>query len=253
MGKMTLVLFDSRKIVVPKGARDELLSSLHVSHSGEQKTWETARDRFFWPSLKSQISQMFSECEACTTFLPARKKEKLKASTKDMTILEPMDEISVDLFHLDGRDHLAMVDRVSGFLRQQRLSKTDSVTVQDALSCWWCEVGRSRVVKTDGGPQFRAKFTTWLGDLGVAHQVSSPCSLAANGLAKNAVRQIKLLLKKTKLNKECFNDALLHYNATKRSSGAASPGSIVYKRAIRTSVSGLANQLFDLKEAREER
>jgi hypothetical protein len=46
-----------------------------------------------------------------------------------------MDEVSVDLFHLDGTDHLDMVNRASGFLRQQRLRRTDLITVQDALSC----------------------------------------------------------------------------------------------------------------------
>jgi hypothetical protein len=128
------------------------MSALHIPHSGEQKTWETARERFFWPSLKSQISQMCGQCKACTTFLTARKMERLKASTKDMTVLELMEEILVDLFYLDGRDHLAMVDHASGFLRQVKLSRTDSLTVKEALSTWWNEVGRPRVVKQIGGP-----------------------------------------------------------------------------------------------------
>jgi hypothetical protein len=87
----------------------------------------------------------------------------------------------------------------------------------------------------------------------VAHQLSSPYNSSSNGLAENAVKHIKLLLKKTKYNRENFDDALLHYNATKRSSGASSPGAIFYKRVVRTSVPGLADQPFNLEKAREER
>jgi hypothetical protein len=159
-----------------------------------------------------------------------------------MTTLEPMEEIAIDLFHLDGKNHMSMVDRESGFLRQETLGRTDSVTVQEALNAWWTDVGRPRVVKTDGGPQFLGRFTEWLGGKGIAHQVNSPYNPSSNGLANNAVKQIKLLMKKTKFKREDFDNAMMHYNATKRSSGAASPGSIFYKRSMRTSVLGLANQ-----------
>jgi hypothetical protein len=99
----TLVMFDSRKIVVPAGARDGVLATLLVPHTGEQKTWDTGRDRFFWPTLKSQISQMCSSCEECVASLPARKKEKLQASSRNMEELEPMEEIAVDLSASMGR------------------------------------------------------------------------------------------------------------------------------------------------------
>jgi hypothetical protein len=76
-----------------------------------------------------------------------------------MEELEPMEEITVDFFSLDGKNDLAMVDRASSFLRQETLGRTDLATVQEALMAWWTDVGRPRVVKTDGGPQFRGRFT----------------------------------------------------------------------------------------------
>jgi hypothetical protein len=89
--------------------------------------------------------------------------------------------------------------------------------------------------------------------MGIAHQVSSLYNPSSNRMAENTVKQIKTLMKKCKAKRENFDKALIHYNATKRSSGAASPGAIFYKRSMRTSVLGLADQPFDLKEARKER
>ena len=76
-----------------------------------------------------------------------------------MEELDPMDEVAIDLFSIKGKNHLAMVDRASRFLRHEALGRTDSVTVQEALTDWWTDVGRPRVVKSDGGPQFRGRFT----------------------------------------------------------------------------------------------
>jgi hypothetical protein len=132
----TIVLYDRRKIVVLAGARKGILETLHIPHNGADKTWENAREKYFWPSMKTQIAQMTGKCEECVAGLLMRKKEKLQTGSSSMEELEPMDEVAVDLFSINGENHLAMVDRASGFLRHAALGRTDSVTVQEALMDW---------------------------------------------------------------------------------------------------------------------
>jgi hypothetical protein len=110
-----------------------------------------------------------------------------------------------------------------------------------------------KVVKSDGGAQFRQCFTTWLGGLNIKHEVSSPYNPSSNGMSENGVKQVKGLMKKCRENKEDFDSALLHLNSSKRASGAASPSSIFYKRILRTSVPDLPGASFDIVQARKER
>ena len=52
------MLKDSQKIVVPKGAQDEILKELHRLHSGILKTYTTATQLYYWPGMKNSIKQM---------------------------------------------------------------------------------------------------------------------------------------------------------------------------------------------------
>ena len=57
-----VMLKDSQKIVVPRGAQDEILKELHRSHSGILKTYTTAAQLYYWPGMKISIKQMIESC-----------------------------------------------------------------------------------------------------------------------------------------------------------------------------------------------
>ena len=57
-----LMLKDNQKIVVPRGAQDEILKELHRSHSGSLKTYTTAAQLYYWPGIKNSIKQMIESC-----------------------------------------------------------------------------------------------------------------------------------------------------------------------------------------------
>ena len=47
MGKTRLILLDRTRIVIPTAARQYILKSLHVTHSGMTKTYKTARQLYY--------------------------------------------------------------------------------------------------------------------------------------------------------------------------------------------------------------
>ena len=53
-----VMLKDSQKIVVPRGAQDKILKELHRSYSGILKTYTTAAQLYYWPGMKKSIKQM---------------------------------------------------------------------------------------------------------------------------------------------------------------------------------------------------
>ena len=47
-----VMLKDSQKIVVPRGAQDKILKELHRSHSRILKTYTTAAQLYYWPGMR---------------------------------------------------------------------------------------------------------------------------------------------------------------------------------------------------------
>ena len=61
----TLVIYDSSRLVIPTKSRRSILVSLHASHSGEVKSYTNARQLYYWPGMKNDITQFVRACQAC--------------------------------------------------------------------------------------------------------------------------------------------------------------------------------------------
>merc|ERR1711954_396139 len=62
------LVYLEEKLVPPVEARKKLLSRLHESHSYEQMSWETAKQIWFWKSMKKEINQANLSCGRCIEF-----------------------------------------------------------------------------------------------------------------------------------------------------------------------------------------
>ena len=98
----------------------------------------------------------------------------------------------------------------------------------------FCEFGFPRVVKSDGGPQFRGPFLEFCNRYNIKHELSSPYNPRSNGLAEAAVKSVKSLLRKLdgKFDDE-FRVAHLAWRSTPRPDGF-SPAFGFFGRHIRT-------------------
>ena len=74
------------RLVVPVRARPTLLDLLHVPHSGEVKTYQNARQLYFWPCMKNEIHNRVAGCEVCHRHLPSLLAEPLVLTSAE----EPM-------------------------------------------------------------------------------------------------------------------------------------------------------------------
>ena len=93
-----LIIRNRKQIVIPKTARKNLLRELHRSHSGISKTYLTAKELYYWPSMKSDITNHVTACSACTEDLQAQPRQKLNKDKKLTDSGAPMEEIGVDYF-----------------------------------------------------------------------------------------------------------------------------------------------------------
>ena len=222
-----LLCVDGHRIIVPRDVRGSIVGLLHKSHCGLVKTYATARNFYFWPAMKNDLKTAIDRCEACQSSRPSLPADNLVETTTD----EVLNQVSVDLFQVGSVHYLLFVDRYSGFPLVSRLKSLTSETVIRRLKDWFHLFGYPRVLRSDGGPQFRSRFAAFCKDYGIRHEISSPYNSQSNGHAEAGVKNLKGLIHKVAASD--FDDALFAWRNTVRSDGVASPAELFFKRRLR--------------------
>ncbi len=168
-------------------------------------------------------------CMKYSASLPATDGQEETASVEP---LEPMEAVATDLFEWGGRHYIVLVDRFSGFIWCQMLKRLDTRAVLNMINTVFLEHGFPCAIRSDGGPQFRSEFNSYCELNGITHELSAPYHPQSNGLAENAVKTAKDLLKKTQEAGESFVDALAAWRWTPRADGA-SPAHMFFGRRPR--------------------
>ena len=245
-----LIIKDGNKIVVPKGARREILEASHGSHSGITKTRELMRELYFWPGMGNDVRNMVEACGECQRMLPSTPKQEWMERRSE----RPMEQVGVDLFEFQGRDYLAMIDRYSGFLFFHKLKSTVTKTIITVLTKYFCDWGWPNVILSDGGPQFRSEFKAFCKNNGIFHETSSPYYPQSNGLSEIGVKMAKSLLQKVGTEEITVARALQELRNTPRADGY-SPAQFMFNRRQRTAIPchHAAYDIIDLQKASEAR
>ena len=251
----TLLILDDKRICVPPGARQEVLSQLHTAHQGIGKTRGAARERYFWPNMNLHVQNMVESCEMCREHLPSQDYEPARTDRPKVSSLTPMQEVGIDLAEYGGKTYLCLCDRYSGYVLYHHLRNTTTTDVTDKLEEWCDQFGHFRVARTDGGPQFRGKFDRWCKEQNVIHELSSAYSPESNGLAESAIRRTKSVIKKCKKDKKSLRVGIAHMNNTPRSGESLGPSEMFYQREVRTSLPGLKRKIgpAEIKEHEKKR
>ncbi len=251
-GVEQLVLLDSKRIVVPHPARKAVLAAMHKSHCGIVKTKKLAAQLFYWPGMNNEIEHMVRSCTACREMLPSQQLEPAKEQSEEP--LAPMSHLGADFFELDGKMWLCVVDRFSGWPFAAKMASTTTEKTTAQLAEWFNLFGWPISIRSDGGPQFRSKFSIFCRSNGIEHQVSSPYNPQSNGLAEAGVKQVKYLLKKCAKDDTSVSEALAAYRNMPREDGF-SPSQLMNGRRMRSAAlpvlsQHLTVQLENVKEGR---
>ena len=104
----------------------------------------------------------------------------------------PWEQGSVDLFELDKRHYLIMVDFYSNFWEVDCLSSTSAKAVIHKLRSHFARYGCPDCLIRDNGPQFMAsEFQRFAKDWDFHHNPSSPYNSKGNGKIESAVKTAK--------------------------------------------------------------
>ena len=144
-----------------------------------------------------------------------------------------MELISIDLYELNGKQHLVTMDGYSGYVISQKLKNITTQDVINALEKTFQLFGYPERIRSDNGRQLvSAKMSGYLLSKGIRQETSSPHFPSSNGHAESGVKIVKHLEKKCLESGEDFQSALAELRRQPRTDGKT-PSDLFLKREVK--------------------
>ena len=77
LGEEDVIMLDGSRILVPRGARKNIIKELHRAHSGLTKIYKTAKQLYFWSHMKEEIRKEIDASQYCHEDIPAQARPTL--------------------------------------------------------------------------------------------------------------------------------------------------------------------------------
>jgi hypothetical protein len=166
------VLVKGQRIIVPKALRKEMLQKLHAAHLGFDSMMRRAKEVIYWPAMQNNIKQKADTCKVCQELKPKNQKETLQQVDDGEY---PWDRIGMDLFVIEGKWYLVIVDYFSGYIEVEFLPTQTSHQVIVKLKMHCARYGIPRSIISDNGMQFASReLQTFTTKWAIKHTFSSP-------------------------------------------------------------------------------
>ena len=226
------LLLKSTQIIIPKDMRADMLRRIHGGHLGIELSRQRARQAVYWPNMNKQIEELVQKCSTCQKHRNTQQKETLISHDIPSHVFE---KVGADLFTLDNKDYLLIVDYTSKYFEICLLqTNTTSQTVINHMKSVFARHGIPRILFTDNGPQFTANsFKTFTTDWEIQHITSSPLYPQSNGQVERTVQTVKNLLKKARDSHEDPYLSILNFRTTNKQN-QKSPAEMLMGRKLRT-------------------
>jgi len=178
---------------------------------------------------------MVENCSTCAKDRPELKEPLMSTSFP----LRPWERLAADLFELQGKVYLIVVDYYSRWFEIKKLNDQSSARVILILKELFSTHGIPDIIVSDNGPQFSSDaFRLFATEYDFVHVTSSPKYPRADGEVERAVHTVKALLRK---NEDPY-PALLAYRSTPLQNGF-SPSELLMGRHLRTKVPAMPSVL----------
>ncbi|XP_046378547.1 uncharacterized protein K02A2.6-like [Haliotis rufescens] len=220
------IIFKGRQVLIPESLQEDILTQLHASHQGVEKTRKLARESVYWPLINKNIEKLIKSCASCQELMPQNKAEPLEPHEIPSA---PWRKIGTDLFQIRGKHFLVVTDYFSKYpIVKQIPHPVSSQAVTNELKFMCSILGKPDTVISDNGTQYSGHpFQQFCLNWGITHVTSSPHYPRSNGLAERMVGTVKPIVKKCLMNGQDIDKALLHLRATPIATGLPSPGEML--------------------------
>ena len=245
-------------LVVPKGLRTTYLQRLLAMHQAAPKMIARARQSLWWPFMKRDIVNFSKTCETCERYKPSNPAESIRQHDPPLYAFQ---YIHMDVGEYMGRYYLVTIDQFSGYPHIFECGKTATAQqIIDATVGLITHFSVPEIIFSDGGPQFleNGKFDDFCKEWGINHVTSSPYMPRSNGIAEEAVKEMKKIIRANVsgsgiLNKASALSGLQMFRNTPRSPSDLFPAQIIFGHPIRDSLPAHRDQLVPQQRYEVER
>ena len=192
------------------------------------------RECLFRPGMTSKIADMVSRCETC---IQSRRKQQREPFIPMPPATHAWSRVACDLFHMNRRDFLLIVDYFTSYPEVTLLTETTSSAIIAHTKSIFARHGLPDTVITNNGPQFTSpEYGDFAKQWEFKHATSSPLHSRANGKVEYTVQTIKGILKKATRSGEDPYLTLLNFRACSAPGGTPSPAMLLMNRNVKTRI-----------------
>jgi len=184
----------------------------------------------YWPLMVKEIKDKVNSCYTCLANSRANQKETL--TNRELPV-NPWQHVAMDIFQLDYKLYLLIVDMYSKFPEVIELPNMTANTIIKETKAIFSRHGVPKIAFADNGTQFVSnEFLQFANQWGFKLQTSSARYSQSNGFIERHVQTIKNLFKKAKSDKKDIMLTLLEYRNTPMNCGSPSPAQLLFNRRI---------------------
>ena len=225
------LVFKGNRVVIPHGARDDILQRVHASHIGVNGCIRRAREAVFFPGITAAIKDIVSRCPVCVRYQNEQQKEPVMSPPAPS---RPWEKVGTDIFYFHGQDYLVTVDYLSGYFEVDRLPSKKVSDVIYALRQQFSRHGIPLEVVSDNSPFGSTSFKAFAERYEFKHTTSSPRWPMGNSRAEAGVKMAKRLMMKASESGSDPLLALLDWRNTPSEQLGPSPAQLMFGRRTRT-------------------
>ncbi len=170
---------------------------------------------------------MVSQCPVCSKFATCKAKEE-EVVLREL-LDRPMEKVHVDLFELNKKQHLFLVDDYSTYSLYHEFNKYPNTgAVIKVLKGWFAEYGYPIMIRSDNGPHFKGEFERFCKAAGIKVTHSSPNHHESNGFCEHHLGTLKSFLKKAGDTRGEFREYIAKFRMMPIGEDGVSPAQLFF-------------------------
>ena len=128
-----LIIRNDSEILVPKQVREKMCQTLHFTHLSDEMIMKQAKDKIFWPNMRSELRKVYDTCQEYRTNSPSKAQEHNEVSQQNLfDSYLPGQRVLIDYAISGHTSYLSIVCALTGFIR---CYKTSNQIKNEAVRC----------------------------------------------------------------------------------------------------------------------